>query len=211
MDASGRIGGAALIAAGAGIVFAMAHHPTGTHGTGALGPVVHGAMIVLLWLTAFGFAIFCMLRGPGRPLVLAGAISYAVAFFGHLGAGTINGFVVPALAAHSGSLASHDVFRLAWEANQALATLGVIAASVAFLFWSADLLRSDGREAKAVGALGIIAGAVPIGLLLGGLISMNVPGAMIVYAIQAAWGACLALQMVRRRDAMPLERAATTL
>lgn len=202
MDTRGRIGGAALIAAGAGIVLAMAHHPTGIESGGTIGPVVHAAMIVLLMLTAFGFATFCMLGGAARPLILAGAVSYGLAFFGHVGAGTINGFVVPALAAH-GSLASRDVFLLAWEANQALATLGVIAASVAFLFWSAELLRSGGREAKVVGALGIIAGAMPIGLLIGGLITMNVSGALIVYAIQAAWGACLGLQMMRTQAATP--------
>lgn len=201
MDASGRIGGAALIAAGAGIVLAMAHHPTGIHGSDPLGPVVHAAMILLLWLTAFGFATFCMLRGAGGPPILAGAVSYAIALFGHIGAATINGFVVPALANRGDSLASHDVFMLAWEANQALAALGVIAASIAFLFWSADLLRSHGREARAIGALGIIAGSAPIVLLLGELIAMNVSGALIVYAIQAAWGVCVGFHMIRMHAA----------
>lgn len=200
MDASGRFGGAALIAAGTGIILAMAHHPTGHDGS-ALGPAVHAAMIAFLALTAFGFATFCALRGATRPLILAGGVSYTLALFSHVGAGTINGFVVPALAARSDSLASHDVFLLAWEANQSLAMLGAITASVAFLFWSADLLRSEVREAKWIGALGIASGAVPPAVLLGGVVAMNVSGAMLVYAVQAAWGACVGFYMLRGQTA----------
>ncbi|MGQ0589346.1 MAG: hypothetical protein ACT4N8_07430, partial [Sphingosinicella sp.] len=197
MEANGRIGGAALIAAGAGTVLAMAHHPTGAHGGGLLGPSVHAAMIVLLGLTAFGFATLCALRGAARPLILAGMVAYALALFGHAGAATINGFVVPALAGRD-AVPGHDIFLLAWEANQALAKLGVIAASVAFLFWSMDFLRRGGGEAKAIGALGLAAGLVPPVLLLGGIVAMNVTGAFIVYAIQAAWGALVGVHLFRR-------------
>ena len=202
MEASGRIGGAALIAAGAGTVLAMAHHPVGAHGGGLLGPSVHAAMIVLLALTVFGFATFCALRGAARPLILAGLIAYALALFGHAGAATINGFVVPALAGRD-TVPGHDIFLLAWEANQALAKLGVIAASVAFLFWSTDFLRREGAKAKAIGALGLIAGLVPPVLLLGGFITMNVNGALIVYAIQAAWGALVGVHLFRGAAGAP--------
>lgn len=202
MEANGRIGGATLIAAGAGTVLAMAHHPTGVHGGGALGPAVHAGMIIFLALTTFGFATFCALRGAARPLVLAGLVAYAIALFGHVGAGTINGFVIPALAARGEALASRDTFLLAWEANQALARLGVIAASAAFLFWSGDLLRGADRTAKAIGILGLAAGAIPPVLLLGGFVAMDVPGALLVYAIQAGWGAGVGFQMLRERTAI---------
>ena len=102
----------------------MAHHPTGLHG-GGLGQVVHGAMIVFLALAAFGFASFAAARGAARPAILAGLIAYALALFGHAGAATINGFVVPALAARGAGAGDHAILVLAWEANQALAKLGV--------------------------------------------------------------------------------------
>jgi hypothetical protein len=114
-----RIGGIALIAAAAGTVLAMGHHPSGAHGGGGLAGLVHGAMIALLGVLAFGFARFCQRRGLDRPLILAGLSAYLASFLAHLGAATINGFVVPALA--GGPPISHDVLRFAWHSNQALA------------------------------------------------------------------------------------------
>ena len=113
-----RIAGAALIAAAASSVLAMAHHPTSAHG-GALGAIVHGVMIVLLAVTAFGFAHFAIRRGLGRPAMLAGLVAYGLCGFGHVGAATIGGFVVPALAARGDDSVGHDIFLLAWESNQA--------------------------------------------------------------------------------------------
>lgn len=193
-----RIGGAALIAAAAGTVLAMAHHPTGLHG-GGLGQAVHGAMIVFLALAAFGFASFAAARGAARPAILAGVIAYALALFGHAGAATINGFVVPALAARG--VVPHDLFLLAWEANQALAKLGVIATGTAHILWSLDFLTRRGSEAKAIGALGLIAGALPAALLLGGGIRMDVSGAFIAYALHAAWGLAVAVHLLRGKAA----------
>lgn len=189
-----RAGGAALVAAAVGTVAAMAHHPTGMHG-GGLAQAVHAAMIVFLALTAFGFASFAAARGAARPPVLAGLVAYALALFGHAGAATINGFVVPALAGRG--VGAHDIFLLAWEANQALAKLGVIATGAAYLLWSADFLSRRGTEAKAIGLAGVVAGALPPALLLGGLIRMDVTGAALAYAVQATWGVAVALHLLR--------------
>jgi len=195
---SERAGGVALIAAAAGTVLAMSHHPTGAH-SGVLGAAVHTAMILLVGLTAFGFAAFAAVRGPARALILAGAVAYALALFGHVGAATINGFVVPALVGRDGTPVSHDIFLLAWEANQALAKLGVVAGGLAILLWSIDFLGRAGREARAIGIAGLIAGAAPPALLLAGLIEMNVAGAFIAYALQGAWGAAVGFHMARGR------------
>lgn len=201
MEDTQRFGGAALIAAAAGTVLAMAHHPVGAH-SGALGPAVHAAMIAFVAMTAFGFAAFAAARGPARPKILAGIILYALALFGHVGAATINGFVVPALAGRGPGLIDNDIFLLAWEANQALAKLGVIASSLAFLFWSLDFLGRSGAEARAIGMIGLAAGILPPALLLAGTIDMDVAGAFLAYAAQAAWGACVGLHLVRRRAAL---------
>ena len=193
MSTADRAAGAALIAAAAGTVLAMAHHPSGAHG-GPLGAVVHGAMIALLALGTFGFASFARRRGLARPAVLAGLVAYGLALFGHAGAATINGFVVPALA-DRGEAVGHDLFLFAWEANQALARLGVFAAGTAFMLWGGDLLR----ERPWLGTVGILAGAAPSAALLAGALEMNVAGAFIVYAAHAVWTALLGLYLLRGR------------
>lgn len=191
-----RYGGFALIAAGIGTVGAMAHHPSGAHG-GALGPIVHGVMILLLALQAFGFAGMAVWRGVSRPLIVAGAVAYAISLFGHVAAATINGFVVPALASRGHGTVGHDIFLFAWQANQAFAKLGVLATSAAYLLWSVDYLTDADRRLKAIGLVGLVTGITPAALLLGGAIRMNVAGAFLSYAVFAAWAVVVGLVMVR--------------
>jgi uncharacterized protein (DUF486 family) len=191
-----RIAGGAMIGAAALSLLAMAHHPTGAHDA-AMGGLVHGVMIAVTSATFFGFAHFALRRGIGRPAILAGLIAYGIALFAHIGAATINGFVVPALAQRGAALAGHDVFLLAWEANQALAHLGIYATSIAFAFWSLDFLRRAGIEAKAIGALGLLAGLVPAALLGAGAIRTDVAGAGLAYAAFGAWAAIVGLHLLR--------------
>lgn len=156
-------------------------------------------MILLVGFTGFGFAAFAATRGPARPFILAGLVAYAFSLFGHVGAATINGFVVPALAGHGRDAFSHDVFLLAWEANQALARLGVIAGGAATLAWSIDFLGRAGGETRAIGIAGVVAGAAPPALLLIGQIEMNVAGAFLAYTVQGAWGAAVGFHLFRGR------------
>ena len=193
-----RAAGAALMAGALGTVLAMAHHPSGAH-SGALGPLVHGAMIALLTMTAWGFLRFELGRGASRPLPLAGLLVYGVSLFGHIGAATINGFVVPALAARGHGAVSHDVFLLAWEANQALARLGVYMTGLAFTFWSVDLVIRERGAWRLAGLLGLAAGLVPAGLLAAGVIRMDLAGAFLVYGVHAAWAALIGLLLVSGR------------
>ena len=191
-----RIAGATLMATAASSVFAMTHHPTGAH-SGSLGQIVHGAMIVLVTVTAFGFVHFAIRRGLGRPAVLAGLVAYGLCLFGHVGAATINGFVVPAVAARGHGAVGHDIFLFAWESNQALARLGVYANAAAFLLWSLDFLRRPGLEPRLIGLAGLAAGAVPAALLATGLIRMDVPGALTAYTAFAAWAALVGVHLLR--------------
>lgn len=195
--AGDRIGAVALMAAAFCTVFAMAHHPTGMHGGGLTG-IVHGAMIFLLGLLAFGFARFGQQSGFDRPLILAGTVAYLASFLVHIGAATINGFIVPALAGGEPPV-SHDLFRFAWEANQALANLGVVATGLAYLAWGADLARDP--RTRWLGATGIVAGVVPAALLAAGTIRMDVTGALIAYAAHALWAALLGSALWRGRTA----------
>jgi hypothetical protein len=188
-----RIGGGALIAAALGTVLAMSHHPSGMHG-GGLGGIVHGAMIALLGVLSFGFLRFAQQRGFERPLILAGAIAYLAAFLAHVGAATINGFIVPALTGGEPPV-SHDLFRFAWHSNQALAKLGVVATGLAYLGWGLDL--AGNARMRWIGLAGVVAGIVPAALLAAGAITMNVTGAFIAYAAHALWAVLLGAAMWR--------------
>ena len=191
-----RIAGGALVLGSLLSVLAMAHHPTRVDPNGLVG-IVHGAMIVLMSATAFGFAHFALRRGVARPAILAGLIAYAIGLVADLGAATVNGFAVPALAAHGAALSGRDVFLLAWELNQALARLGVFATATAFAFWSIDFLRRPGFEPRAIGGLGLIAGLGPAALLWAGAMDMHVAGAFAAYAAFAFWGTLVGVHLFR--------------
>jgi hypothetical protein len=189
-----RIAGTALIGAALLSVLAMAHHPSSAN-AGPIGPIVHGTLIVLLGITFFGFAHFALRRGVGRPAILAGLIAYSVNLFATTGAAAINGFVVTALAARG--IADRDLFLLAWESNQALAGIGVIATGIAFGLWSVDFLRRPAAEAKAIGALGLLCGPGVALALASGVIDMHLAGAILAYSAFALWSVAVGQHLLR--------------
>jgi hypothetical protein len=189
-----RSAGAVMALAALLSVVAMAHHPTGAHGAGFLARFVHGAMIAFLLLMLFGWARFARARGLARSFPLAGLIAYAASAFAHLAAATINGFAVPTLAARK---ASHDLFVLSWDLNQAFAQVGVFLTSAAFLFWSLDLAVKGAGFSRVVGLIGLAAAIGPAAALAAGAISMDVHGAFIVYAAHAVFAALVGAQMLR--------------
>lgn len=194
-----RLAGGALAFAALAAMLVMAHHPTSAHAAVA-GRAVHGAMIALTGLIAYGFAHAALRRGIGRPDVLAGLIAWGIAIAANIGAATISGFVMTALAAkHVG----HEAIDLAWAGNQALAGLGVAATGAALLLWSPGLLRLGGWG-RALGMLGIAAGAVPAAMLGVGLVWMNLAGALLVYGIHFAWIALFGLWLWSGRFAKAL-------
>lgn len=180
---SERDAGRVLVVASLASVLMMAHHPSSAHDL-AMGQFVHGAMIAIIGLMALGLVQFARGLGLDRLTVLAGLIAYAIGTAAGIGAATINGFVVTNLVAKG--VTDHDIFALAWEANQALARLGVVAWGAAFLLWSVDLVQRGGIG-RWLGVLGIVAGALPIALLLTATLSMNLHGAILIYGGQAAW------------------------
>ena len=194
MDAGGndRVAGTILVVASLASMLVMAHHPSDSHQM-VLGQLVHGAMIAIVGLTALGLVQFARVLGLDRLTVLAGLIAYAIALFADIGAATINGFVVTNLVAHG--VEDHAIFAFAWEANQALARLGVVATGTAFFLWSIGLVTRGAWMGRALGALGILAGAVPMVLLGTGMMRMNLHGAIPIYAGQALWMALAGLYL----------------
>ncbi len=189
-----RFAGGALAAASLLSILVMAHHPTG-QGHSNLNQLVHGAMMALVLVIFAGYARHAMLRGLGRFSILAALIVYGAGVVANLLAATINGFAAPA-AFEAG--VSRDVLRLYWELNQALAYGGVYATSIAFAIWGLDLLHQRGLR-RLVGVLGLIAGAVPLGLLASGAVTMNVAGAFVIYALHAGFGVILGADLMRTR------------
>ena len=93
----------------------------------------------------------------------------------------------------------------AWEMNQALAQLGMVAGGVAFLLWSLDFLGRREAEPRLIGLAGLLAGAFPILLLVAGWVALNVGGALFLYAVHGAWAALVGLHLVRGKlDPNPL-------
>ena len=181
-----RIAGYALIASAALIVFAMGHHPSGGHGQAplvaglSLSKLVHGGMIIFILAQAWGLSVHARLRGPGG-WAQAGILVYLLGAVGHLIAGTINGFVVPAMGD-----APHAQYLLLWNMNQAFAGFGAMASSAAILFWSIDLLNRVPRG-RVIGLIGLGVALVPAGAFLSGVIALDVAGAFLIYAAHALW------------------------
>lgn len=191
-----KAAGIALLAAAAGIVFGMAHHPTRL-AEAQLAIIVHAFMIVMVWAMLFGFTHFSRRRGLGRPSVLAGLTFYAIGAAANIGAATVNGLVTPALTENGVRSVGPDIFAFAWALNQALDAIGVVATAGAYLFWSIDLLRDRTIFARIAAALGIVTAAATAGLLATGAIRMDVTGAFIVYAAQVGWAALIGLFILR--------------
>jgi hypothetical protein len=186
-----RAAGIALIGAAGLSMLTMAHHPTSL-AAGALIGIVHGVMILVIGIMTFGFAHFAGRQGLDRPAVLAGLVAYAIGALANVGAGTLNGFVAPAIATHQPPL-GHDLFDLVWAMNQALAKLGVVALGLAYLLWALSLWRQQ----KVAALLGLVAGGIPALLLIGGWIDMHLHAAILVYAAQALWAALIGWLLLR--------------
>lgn len=195
-----RTAGVILCLAAAATVLAMAHHPTSAHGmAGDGGDFVHGAMIVLLGTIAACLFHFARRRGLDRLWILAGVVAYAISLALHIGAATLNGFVVPALAARGPGAVGHDAFVLAWEANQALARLGVYATGAAYLLWSLDFLHRPGLPNRLIGVAGVLAAVGPASMLYAGVVTLNVSGAFLIYAVHVFWIILVGVQLIRRQ------------
>ena len=187
--------GVVMIVAAILSVFVMAHHPTGADHAG-LAQGVHGAMMTFTLLLVVGFIQFSLQRGVDNFAVSAAMVAYCAGAIGNLLAALISGFVMTALVTKNVGV---DVKTFAWALNQAAAYGAVYAYSVAFVLWGGDLLVHGRLFDRLVGALGVAAGAIPVVTLATGLLKMNVGGAFIVYALQAAFSIAIGVWLFRNR------------
>ncbi len=185
--------GALLAGASLLSVLAMAHHPTGVSAEGSGGDFIHGFLVLLVFVTTVPLIGFARLQGLGHPAVTAGLLAWGLALAGHLGAGTVNGFLVPALvqSGHEDSA----ILAFSWTLNQTLARLGVYASALCALCWGAHLAWSGGGFQRLVGAVMLLAGGASIAVLYSGHMSMDLTGAQWLYGVQALWLALLGALM----------------
>jgi drug/metabolite transporter (DMT)-like permease len=164
----------------------MAHHPTSADEMQGAGFLVHPLLIGLSALI-FAASVFLSRRlGHGRLAVVAANTAMAIWLAANTGAATINGLIVPALAARGADI-GQDIFRLCWEANQALAAIGVFAAGFAYALWATVLLRGQPWIDRGLGVVALITGLLPMLALATGLMQMNIAGATVIYTAQSLW------------------------
>ncbi len=197
-----RQAGFTLIAVTLLALFAMLHHPTVGSETldeavaeigreRSLNAIVHGAMIVIVGVYYWAFAAFTRAlpaRRASGDLALVAAAGGTIMF---AGAAVISGFAVPGFAqilpTGAGEAEVQVALRLAYAGNQALALLGTLAYGLALGGWGVALLRGDALVHRGVGALGLAAGALMIGLVTVGQRSLDVGGMTLIVLILGAW------------------------
>jgi len=192
-DQETRAAGWTLVGTGLLTILLMSQHPSGGD-IGIMAPLVHGGLQAVLIVQLA--AVLVIARSWGSTLLLTtGLLFFAAGQIAGLGAATINGFIVPALGGYLPEEIGPDISAFAWEANQALATLGVIAIGLAIAILSVRLWQDRRRGLAIAGGL---AGLVPATLLAIGHIGMNLHGAILVYGVQAAWLIALGWHCARR-------------
>jgi hypothetical protein len=196
-------------------IAAMARHPSvhssnaadAVHQIGELSALsgwVHGALLALMLIVAYGLSEFALRRGLRRPLIRAGAIAYAAGVLVMLGAAMVSGFIISDLVAYTPHATTTDLqinaqlLTLCRILNQTWAKFGAVAMSAGIGLWSVDLLREAG-VARALGVLGLLASAVPAVAIVFGWMHLDVHGMTAVVLMQAVWCIAVGVAMIRSR------------
>lgn len=181
------LAGSALLAA-----VLMHHHPQWTDGAIMI-RLLHGAFLALNLGQLAILALVTRALGWSLPTALGLTFIAMGTVFGVL-AGTINGFVVPALWAYPEGEIGPGISQLAWEMNQQLARNGAVATGIGMAFLGAVLWQ---QEWRVTGILGVLAGAVPAVLLITGVADMKFEGAILTYVTQLIWMVALGTALFR--------------
>lgn len=190
-----RFAGILLAAASVLAIVGMAHHPVGAAMQTSFFQNLHAALILTAIVSAIAMARLAARRGLERLINLSGLVAFGLGAMANILAGVINGFVTPALLARE---AGEAALAVCWELNQALAYGAVYLTSAALVLWGADMVSRERGLSRVLGLAGLLAGLGPSGLLMAGVINMEVSGAFIAYASQAAFGVFAAVELMRR-------------
>ena len=211
---SGMAAGIAIAACALLTIFAIAHHPT----VSARAPaealtlivqlatqdrIVHGAMIAIMGVLMYGFAIFSLRRGLHRETSVAGLIAFAAGVVAVIGAALIDGFLTPSIAERYAG-APPDAIKAAMQfllvgglTIQILTKFGIVAMSAGVAFWSADLVATPGLL-RATGVIGFVSSIVTVGFLVFAG-HLNPHSLSTIVIVQAVWYLAVAVLLVRGR------------
>src|SRR5580698_3271739 len=214
-----RLGGAFLIVYALLSLIAIAHHPQVTVKTATqaifeqiaalAGPdeFMHGTMIVLLLLLAFGFVVLSRARGAGRPAVIAASLCVAVGVAAPIAAALVDGFWTPWFAARAAEEPNQVAIgtQLLVGAGifiQVATKLVFVAIGMAIAMYSRDLILE--RRAMILGIYGMVAAAAVIIMLSTFAIRLTPQTLLLPMALQTIWlviaGALLANGKLTDRD-----------
>lgn len=184
----------------------IAHHPMadmrdparGLQNIVAMGGAdrwVHGIVILLTLLLTTGLSGFAWRLGIAHPLVMAGWLSQVLGATALIGAGLVDGFVVPDIAARGGTDA-YDLLALCSAWLQADTRLGFVLMALSAVFLGHALLHHRGG-ALWIGLLGIGAGGFSAVFVVTLTVRFN-PSLLLVYMTgQTAWYLTVAFWMIR--------------
>jgi len=209
-DPEGRTAGIVLIMVSLLAMLMLMHHPQVTTPDAGkaiaeiadkawIDRVVHGSLMVLLGVQVFCYLEFAMRLGFSRSLVRAGLVAYAAGIFAMIIAATTDGFIVADIGVHyanarPGDLeAARHLLNLCGIGVQVFTSIGALAMSAGFVLWSVALLRTN----VWLGACGLLLSAAPALAILLGVISLNLKGAILVFACQTAWNLAVGISLVR--------------
>ncbi len=210
----GRIAGIALLASVAISFVAAGHHPGAGHAhaadefvrhvvaIAALDGLVHAVLIATAMALLFGVTVFAVRRGLHDSRVLIGLIVYALGAVAVIGAGLVDGFFVPALAAHAAGdpperlVRAMDLFRVFGDAIQILTKFSLAATAVAMFAWSTELWTSGGAGRGA--GIGGFLSALATGLLLVRTPNIGPHDLILILLLQTIWYAWIGVALIRR-------------
>ncbi len=193
--ATDRIAGLMLMGAALLSVPVMAHHPTDFTNDSGIFQLVHGGLIFTTLILQAGFVRVSVRLGLNNFWTLLALITFSVGIITAIFAGTMNGFIAPALAA-DGQF-PEEIANLCWKFNQSLVYVSAYAVGLAFILWGTQLIRSSAEHDQALGYAAMLAGGVPSILLATEVIDMHVIGAFITYTSQWLFSACAGLWLIK--------------
>jgi hypothetical protein len=203
--------GFALILGTAASIATMSFHPTGanaltspemlTHEMRVL-VAVHTLALLSIPVLVFGFAGVTYRLGWERLAASFAFVVYAFSAVAIMVAaiadGLINAALMPKMIGAPESelqiLKAALVYN--FQLNQACAKVFVVGSSLAFIFWSAALMRA-GTFGRRVAAVGWFTGGIALLGLLSGHVRMSAHGFALIVFLQAVWVVLLAVWMLR--------------
>jgi hypothetical protein len=160
--------------------------------------VVHGTLIAVVSLLAYGYTAFALRLGVQRGLVISGLLSYLLACISLVGAMLLDGFITPDIAARFIASPPEQIQMAASLLAfcsiciQVLTKFGFTLISVAFIAWTAAQVRSgDHNNKRNMGVLiaALIAAVVPtlVVIVMGTRLAPH--SLLVIFAGQAIWNA----------------------